>query len=293
MGLGMLEKTMGGMFGMISENRANSRDRANAQQQYENQRKLNQQGHDLQMDMWNKTNYKAQLEHMKSAGLNPALMYGMGGSGGTTTGSQGGGSAVKANAQKQMAIEGLMAGAQTELLKAQVENVEADTQNKIDENPNINKKGNLLDAQTQEKLTEIDKKLGEIANLKVDNKIKQEQVLKVKQEVKTLLSTELLNNAKVSLTNEQKKSVKEMVEVAWANSGIMQQNADANMSNAEQMIEANVIRRLELDLKRELGTMNIDTDQKIAMIQSLTSILTALLGGLSRGIPTTNTTRMR
>jgi hypothetical protein len=27
------------------------------------------------MDMWNKTNYGAQVEHMKNAGLNPALMY--------------------------------------------------------------------------------------------------------------------------------------------------------------------------------------------------------------------------
>ena len=61
-------------------------------QQYGHQRMLNQQGHDLQYDMWNKTNYKAQLEHMKAAGLNPALMYGSAGAPGTT-GSQGGGSA--------------------------------------------------------------------------------------------------------------------------------------------------------------------------------------------------------
>ena len=51
----MLGKALGGMFGMMSENRANKRDSANAQKQYENQRMLNQQGHDLQMDMWNKT----------------------------------------------------------------------------------------------------------------------------------------------------------------------------------------------------------------------------------------------
>ncbi len=174
----MLGKALGGMFGMMSENRANKRDSANAQKQYENQRMLNQQGHDLQMDMWNKTNYKAQLEHMKGAGLNPGLMYGMGGGGGTTTGSQGGGSASKANVQKQMAIEGLMAGAQTELLKAQVENVEADTANKVSENPNIAKRGteidmNVLKASTSIKSLEqnIEESKAKIDKLKSENKL--------------------------------------------------------------------------------------------------------------------------
>lgn len=89
------------------------------QNQY--QKGLNQQGHDLQMDMWNKTNYGAQMKHMKEAGLNPALMYGMGGGGGSTTGSQGGGSQSMGGVeqQKNMGIEGAMAMAQMELMKAQ------------------------------------------------------------------------------------------------------------------------------------------------------------------------------
>jgi len=121
---------IGGLAGGIySENRANNRDSANAERQYKNQRKLNQQGSDLQMDMWNKTNYGAQLEHMKSAGLNPALMYGMSGGGGATTGSQGGGSASKANAQKQMGIEGAMAQAQVELMKAQANKANTEASN--------------------------------------------------------------------------------------------------------------------------------------------------------------------
>ncbi len=65
--------------------------------QQQNQKELNQQGHELQMKMWNDTNYGAQMEHIKGAGLNPALMYGMSGGGGTTTGSQGGGSASGGN----------------------------------------------------------------------------------------------------------------------------------------------------------------------------------------------------
>ena len=38
-----------------------------------------------QMKMWNDTNYKAQVNHMKEAGLNVGLMYGTGGGGGSTT----------------------------------------------------------------------------------------------------------------------------------------------------------------------------------------------------------------
>lgn len=45
-----------------------------------------------QMEMWEKTNYDAQVKQMKKAGINPGLMYAKGGAGGTTqvaTGSAG------------------------------------------------------------------------------------------------------------------------------------------------------------------------------------------------------------
>jgi hypothetical protein len=107
-GLSML----GGIIGAGSQHRR-QRELMGLQNQYQQQ--LNQQGHDLQFDMWNKTNYKAQVEHMKAAGLNPALMYGMSGGGGSTTGSQGGGSAAGGNAAafNPMDVANLM------LLKAQ------------------------------------------------------------------------------------------------------------------------------------------------------------------------------
>ena len=39
--------------------------------------------------MWQDTNYSAQIEQMKKAGVNPALLYGQSGGGGTTTGGSG------------------------------------------------------------------------------------------------------------------------------------------------------------------------------------------------------------
>lgn len=111
--------------------------------QFRNQQALNQQGADLQYDMWKKTNYPAQMEMLREAGLNPALLYGMKGGGGVTTGSQGGGSAAKGNAAGGSAsalnspmhpfdLGNIIAGsgkmlAEIALIKAQQKKVEADT----------------------------------------------------------------------------------------------------------------------------------------------------------------------
>ena len=40
----------------------------------------------MQMQMWEDTNFAAQVEQLKKAGLSIGLMYGKGGAGGTTTG---------------------------------------------------------------------------------------------------------------------------------------------------------------------------------------------------------------
>jgi len=109
-----------GMIGGHQQERRNYRNNRNLMGlQNEYQRGLNQQGHDLQMDMWNKTNYGAQVQHMKDAGLNPALMYKGAGAGGTT-GSQGGGSASMGSSQqgKVMDLSNALIGAQIEGLKA-------------------------------------------------------------------------------------------------------------------------------------------------------------------------------
>lgn len=98
--------------------------------QQQNQQQLNRQGHQLQMDMWNKTNYQAQLKHMKKAGLNPAMMYGMSGGGGTTAGSQGGGSAAGGQAVQMhpmdMANMALI-DAERKLKEAQARNLDSST----------------------------------------------------------------------------------------------------------------------------------------------------------------------
>ena len=113
------------MWDTIDEQRKYDRSRRDQKyfqnRQFEYQKMLDKYGHDLQFDMWNKTNYKAQLEHMKAAGLNPALMYGSAGAPGTT-GSQGGGSAAggqKPDSGAQGNFSMLTAQAQIEMMQSQ------------------------------------------------------------------------------------------------------------------------------------------------------------------------------
>jgi len=96
-----------------------------------NQKELNRQGRDIQMDMWNRTNYGAQVRHMKEAGLSPGLIYGNSGGGGATTGSQGGGNAASGGApsRPQMGMEALMMGHQMDLMKAQARKLNAEANN--------------------------------------------------------------------------------------------------------------------------------------------------------------------
>lgn len=92
-----------------------------------------------QLQMWKDTSYGAQKEQMELAGLNPALMYGMGGGGGQSVGSgsgaSAGGSQAANSAQTSQAATGaqgmgLQIASQIALMGAQKENIEADTEKK-------------------------------------------------------------------------------------------------------------------------------------------------------------------
>jgi len=127
--LGIGTTVAGAMYNEYGNQRQNRQQRDMMGLQYGNQRKLNNQGHRLQMDMWNKTNYGAQVDHMKEAGLNPALMYGGAGQGGQT-GSQGGGSAGSGGAPKApvMDMSNMLMGKQADLLDAQKRKTDAETE---------------------------------------------------------------------------------------------------------------------------------------------------------------------
>lgn len=101
--------------------------------QIENESKLMDIQNQKQYEQWVKTGPVGQKEQYKAAGLNPALMYGIGGGGGQSMGA-GIPSVTTATAENpktsQGAAQAVGMGLQGALLMAQIENIKADTANK-------------------------------------------------------------------------------------------------------------------------------------------------------------------
>lgn len=163
-GMGIASGFLGGLFGM------NSQEKQMENQEYLMglQHKYNEQSADAAQkrayEMWQKTNYAAQVEQMKKANLSPGLMYGQAGAGGgTISGAQGQGtsqpsdrsiemqyrgqemglqlanlaSQIKLNesqAAKNTAEANKTAGVDTELAKTSIENLISQTKNEKDRN---------------------------------------------------------------------------------------------------------------------------------------------------------------
>lgn len=106
-----------------------------------------------QMEMWNATNYWAQVEQMRKAGLNPAMMYGMSGGGGATMGSGGGGvsgASAPVGGGEVGAMMGM--GMQMQMIKAQKDLIEAQT-NKT--NTEANKIGGVDTKKTETEILDL------------------------------------------------------------------------------------------------------------------------------------------
>ena len=72
-------------------------------------------------EMWEKTNYAAQIEQMKKAGLSPALMYSQtGAGGGTVSGAQGQGTSQPTDRSIEMKLKGQEMGLQLANLASQI-----------------------------------------------------------------------------------------------------------------------------------------------------------------------------
>ena len=93
-GIGALGSLAGGALSANNERKQAERNYKRSKEmmalQTGNQKSLNQQAHDLSYDMWEKTNYGAQVKKMKEAGLNVGMMYNQSGQGGTTQQASGG-----------------------------------------------------------------------------------------------------------------------------------------------------------------------------------------------------------
>ena len=135
----IIGSTGGALLGMLFQGNQDKRQIRMNQQlagiQRQNQMLLMDYQNAKQLEMWEKTNYKAQVEQLKKAGLNPAMLYGMGGAGGSIVGGgmpSGSGVTGVTDMVTPMATMGLSLGkniAETELMKAQADKLKAEAEN--------------------------------------------------------------------------------------------------------------------------------------------------------------------
>lgn len=235
-----------GIIGMLGQKKREKRALNNQKHlmgiQTENQKKLNQHGSDLQYEMWKKTNYPAQMGMLKEAGLNAGLLYGQGGSGGATTGSQAGGSAQGGNAPAPQSME-LGTALQGALTAAQIDNIKADTKNK-EATADSTRGGEGTIGESQINKTNIETKIKEweelyaerresadVNKLEMDMDIAQRENLigdrtmydrieKIKNEA---IGTEIENRAKeqgIKLSKQQESRLWHQIRQEWVKAGL-------------------------------------------------------------------------
>lgn len=216
---------LGMAFGGINDERQLRQQKELQKQQIEGNKQMMDYSQTKQLDMWNKTNSEAQMKHLKAAGLNPGLMYGMSGPGGGTTGSPSGsvdgGKAADAastqNAATSMAGMGMQMAAQTQLLQAQKENVEADTANKKAGAGNLEVKteGQKIDNQVNKESAddqvlqarwEAEKKLNEAMKLGAERQITVDSMHDQIKAIHEEAIGKILANEGTSIENRRKEA---------------------------------------------------------------------------------------
>ena len=226
---------------------------------------LNKNMYDYQMnrqfEFWDKTNYKAQVEQIRKAGLNPALLYGKGGGMGATTGNASAGN-FQSQAGSDTSRMDVNLGRQAQvmqmaLLASQKANIDADTEmKKADaektkgvDTENVKAKTNEIEANIEQikaltNNTNLRSIGQEITNdlLKLQ-KLFESNTLEDRQEAIKLQNGEL--DSKIKKINEEIPYVSKLAEAT-----IKQMNANSRLSNAN----ANEREFLNKDEQRELRT---------------------------------------
>lgn len=207
---------------------------------------------DLQKKMWDYTNFENQVKHLKAAGLNPALLYGMSGGGGTTAGnahaegvSNPGTQAVgmgldaarllseirltNAQADKTEKEGEKIAGVDTDLARAQ-ENL-ANFNAKLAE-----KKGRLTEEDIENAKLYGDKLVQEVRLLEnqadIAEETKENEIEMSAQKLLNMQWEGFLTQMQVELTAEEVKIAKEKIEMMWYGLITDRRNSDAAKENA-------------------------------------------------------------
>nr|WAE43734.1 MAG: DNA pilot protein [Microviridae sp.] len=237
----------------------------NQNQLTQNQQLLNQQmqynkdlttfNENTQLDLWNKTNYAAQVDQLNKAGLNVGLMYKSGGSQGSTNIAASNTSQPSVQSSPSTAIEHQQEiNMEQQKTVATVANTEADTLNKIADTNNKQVQNGLLvaskDIATAQAKVQTATVEDTIASIKANMNTLQSMMhiaatnqWIAENNAKTVVETaraqylgigleNILIQSKTNLTNEQIKATVAGIQQAWKQIDINKENATTNWVNA-------------------------------------------------------------
>lgn len=284
---------MGSIFGLnnSSEQMSNQKELMKLQHKYNEESADYAQGRAY--DMWLKTNYPAQVEQMEKAGLNPALMYGMGaGSGGTVSGAQGQGTSQPTDRSVEMKMRGQEMGLQLANLASQIKlnesqanknNAEADKTAGVDTKLAENTIDNLISQTKNEKdrnvliwadkrlkeataeMQEASAKLASGQNEKVGYEIKliTKGLDKMEAEMKGLsLDNELKEKTMKSKIEEAEMSVKALMNsILVGNSQIRLNNQEAEAITDKVMQDWQSVAQQWTKLQQSGQSIEIDRER--------------------------------
>jgi membrane-associated HD superfamily phosphohydrolase len=174
-----------------------------------------------QLQMWKDTSYPAQMEQLKKAGLNPGLLYGMGGGGGQSMGMANGQVSGQQTNKGQdpaafagMGIQAGLQEAQIEMMKAEARDKNADAQNKETVIPeNIGASTGNLNANTALQKTQND-----IANIEKEIKgaTKEEQIQTITNKATTAMEEAMQMGVKTNTDRATQQKVIDTVRNEYA-----------------------------------------------------------------------------
>lgn len=192
-----------------------------------------------QMRMWEDTNYSAQMGQLEKAGLNPGLIYGMGGGGGATAQSSPGqvhGANAPSGGGEQVAMAQTMA--QMGLMRAQTENVNANTEKTKAETKNTPLQGDQIQMQTDSLAQGIENQKAQWRLTTIDTELRQVQASVARQTILDQMQ---------AIENEAKKGVQVIKQLQLEN-----QLNEAQMGDKIEILKTNAIGALiENALKTE------------------------------------------
>lgn len=257
----------------------------NRNQQKQNQALINQQMQaqkemgffniERQLDLWNKTNAGAQLDHYKKAGLNPALMYEGGAPGGSTNATPGNVGQASADAKAGGGYTGMniIMPAQIKLMEAQARNLDADTAKKSGVETQLGQttieqlKATTTNVKVQTALTRIQKDIAEISQEDVTDALSL-NAEKLQQEVLQLRNqTEISDQTKQTIIN----TIKQQYANAILTGMMMKSGIEVNAAEINKM--AHEITQKYLGLQQtqtQIGQKQVEIAQTSQQIRQKT-----------------------